>query len=152
MRTNMRFDIRRIIAVIYIITPTILICGPMFGGYLPLWIWPYILWLFTGSIWQIIFRIYVVTIAGILLFFKYRPCSFNALVAGLVLPSLFSIGFATRYMVTAMINRPPEPVSGAGLGYLLMLAIVIFTTLFYSLPFSAIAFAVRKDRLEKQEP
>jgi len=113
---------RKVFTLIYLFLPSILVSAPIWGD------------VFAGSsqgLGYVIF-VYLVTIIGIILFFKYNPCGFYALGSGLLLSPLYPVLWA--------VTLPFE--GGVAMHYVLP----AFAIFFYALPFalvSSIAFFIQ---------
>ena len=128
---------RRIFSLLYLITPSILVNG--------LFLFPIALNL--GFLWipsrYSVLLLYLVTMVGIILYFKFKPCKFNMLISGLILPSLTLFMYAMVALITSF--------APSGIIIILYVLIAIMPTLFYSLPFVAISFYIKRLMNEKDK-
>ena len=118
--------IKKVIPVLYLIVPTILVNGLIFHDFT------------VPSFWYYVLFVYLTTIIGIILFFIFAPCRFNALIVGLLISPMASLMLA----IAMLIFMSPEPSS--------LLSLVRFPIFFYALPFTMIALVVRRIKERKQ--
>ena len=120
---------RRVYSLLYIIMPSLLANVVFFQPQ----ILPRFLWI---PFWNSVLILYLVTVVGIVLFFRFRPCEFNVLILGLILPSIFPF----IYVVIGM------EASAIFIVFLLFFFFRLFGPmfLFYSLLFIAISILVKK--------
>jgi len=84
--------------------------------------------------------IYLISIVGVVLFFKFNPCKFYALILGLLLSPLFSVIVSTLEY-RAYINRGDNLYAAVWqYGYLFSIVCVIY----YVLPFIIISIIIKK--------
>ena len=83
---------------------------------------------------------YLITITGVILFFKFNPCGFYAVVLGLILSPLYSLIVST-WRLLEYINRGDGYYAAAWqFGYIFAIASVIY----YVLPFIIASVIIRK--------
>ena len=122
---------RRIFSLLYIITPSLLVNGLFFL---------YVLLLSSLHLWYFIAFLYLATVIGVALFFKYKPCEFYVLLLGFALSPVVLFVYAIVLLFGAF------PFS---LGIIPFLAsLMAAPTLLYALPFIGISFLL-KSRLQK---
>jgi len=109
---------RKFFAFVYLFLPSILVSAPIWGD------------VFAGSSQGLGFVVfvYLITIIGIILFFKYKPCGFYVLILGLLLSPLYPILWA--------VTLPFE--GGVAMHYVF----AVLSALFYALPFMFISIIV----------
>ena len=120
---------RRVYSLLYIIMPSLLANGFFSQSQ----ILPRFLWI---PFWYSVLILYLVTVVGVILFFKFRPCEFNVLILGLILPFLFPFIYVVVTIARASIF----------VVYLIIFFFRIFGPMFlyYSLLFTAISILVNR--------
>ena len=104
---------RKVFTLVYLLLPSILVSSII-------WIDPFVS--IEGFMYYTIF-VYVITVIGIILFFKFNLCGFWALMLGLLISPLYAYIHDTKMYTPDWIN------------YLL----TGFVSLFYTLPFALIS-------------
>ena len=122
---------RRFFSLLYLVMPSLFVNGLFFYFFvLPSFL--------VIPSWYSILLLYLITVVGIVLFFRFRPCEFNMLILGL---SLSPLGIII-YVVVMMVATLPFPFFLVGLP--LFIIVIIAPMLLYSLPFIGISFLIKR--------
>ena len=86
--------------------------------------------------------VYIITIIGIFVFFKFKPCRFYVLLLGLILSPLPSFAFSSWELLEYRVRGDGYYAGVWQFGYLF----TIVSILFYVLPFTVISVIVKRLR------
>ena len=113
-------DVRKVLTLVYLFFPSILVSGPIWSSFI------------ERSFERYVIVVYLITIIGIILFFKYNLCRFYALILGLILSPLCP--FLWAFLWAEVIFYYPYR------GFSIAPLFAIIATIFYVLPFVLISF------------